>query len=112
MVKLYVRIMLTFCILVITIPLIIFAYVQIKLHILETKTTRYLLVDRAINKENIMSVKSVLSKAPIFSVNVTYKDEPEVIYYYRQGDDGSIFQYSHSSFNKDQHYTYKHVEQK
>lgn len=112
MAKLYVRIMLTFCIMVIAIPLIIFAFIKFNLHALQTKTTHYLLVDKAFNKANIMSIKSVFGKAPLFSVNVVFNDEPEVIYYYKLSEDGSIFQYSHATLNNDQHYTYQHIEQK
>jgi hypothetical protein len=112
MAKLYVRIMLTFCVLVIAIPLIIFAFIKFNLHTLETKTIQYLLEDKAFNKANIMSIKSTFGKAPLFSVNVVFKDEPEVVYYYKLGEDRSIFQYSHTSINNVQHYTYKHIEQR
>jgi hypothetical protein len=50
----------------------------------------------------------VFSKAPLFSVNVIFKDEPDNVYYKK--DKGQVVQYSHASFKSDTNNKYKYVE--
>jgi hypothetical protein len=107
--KLFIIITLSIGILVVATPIGIFAFIKINLYTLEKDTTHYLLVQKGLDKTSIMSIKPEFSKAPLFSVNVIFKDEPDNIYYYRK-DNGQVFQYSHSSFNSNINNKYKYAE--
>jgi hypothetical protein len=108
--KLFIIVTLSIGILVIVIPISIFVFIKINLYSLQKATTHYLLFDKGLEKTSIMSIKPVFGKAPIFSVRVIFKDEPDNIYYYFKKENGQVFQHSHSSSSIDNNNKYKYVE--
>lgn len=81
---------------------------------LESDVRGYLFKQGYINEE-IKSIRTRVGKAPVFSVEVIFMDEPEIIYYYRK-DDGKIIQYGIptdiSGKNTSEDYIFKHREKR
>lgn len=59
---------------------------------LKEDVRQYLLDDRGYKENDIADIKSRIAKAPVFSVEVIFSDELNVVYYYRDRD-GKIIQY-------------------
>ena len=85
----------------------LFIYIPLKLHDLESQVSHYLVNEKQINPAQIATLTGRIGKLPLFSVEVTFTDEPDVRYMYREKN-GSIIQIGyHSQVKKDEgHYKY------
>ncbi|WP_019640270.1 DUF3139 domain-containing protein [Paenibacillus fonticola] len=58
---------------------------------LESEVRNYLF-KQGYKNEEIQSIHTRVGKAPVFSIEVIFVDEPQTVYYYRKSD-GKIIQY-------------------
>lgn len=78
--------------LLIILGLVTYSVLIFKENQLKEDVKQYLLDDRGYKESDIADIKSRIAKAPVFSVEVIFSDELNVVYYYRNRD-GKIIQY-------------------
>ncbi|MCM3697825.1 DUF3139 domain-containing protein [Paenibacillus macerans] len=101
----YIKYIIYFTIILIVLSIIVFT--QYSTRNLESEVFNHLL-NEGYQKEEILSVKSELGKAPVFSATVIFKDEPNARYFYKK-ENGAIIQYSRAPVKGiDFDYQYKH----
>lgn len=90
---------------------ILFCWIKLTLYHLEKDTLSYLVEEKDYQKADISRLKGQFAKLPTFSVHVTFKNEPQMIYYYMR-DNGKIVQYNCASVSDPFDYGCKHKEVK
>lgn len=99
----------TLFILIIIVPVVIYGYVQYQHNSLEKETYSYL-IDKGYEGQEILSVESKLKKLSLFTAEVIFEDEPNVIYEYKR-DDSKIIQLAPQPPQHDvDEYDFKHIE--
>lgn len=92
-------------------PLAIWGYVKYQHYALEKETLNYL-IDKGYSETEILSIESKLKKLSLFTAEVRFRDEPEVVYDYRN-DGIKFFQMGEPSYfpeNFEEDYEFKHLE--
>lgn len=79
-----------FTLLILMTPLVIFSYFKFNFYTLEKETYDYLL-EQGYEEEEIIDVETQFKKITLFTAEVTFKDEPHVIYSYKK-EKGEIIQ--------------------
>ncbi len=72
---------------------ILFGWIKLTVYQLEKDVQSYLVEEKGYQEADISTLKGQFSKLPTFSVDVTFRDEPQKIYYYMR-DNGHIVQYN------------------
>lgn len=91
----------------IIIPATIFGVVTYKKHTLEVETRNYL-ISKGYEEEDVAHIHCTIKKLSLFTAEVTFTDEPDVVYQYKK-DEGTIIQIGISDSQERE--TYKHLEQ-
>lgn len=92
--------------LIIITPVSVYGYVKYKNYSLEKATQQYLM-DKGYEEE-IISIEAKLKKLSLFTAEVTFKDEPDIIYNYKK-EDSKIIQIGPESYREN--YEFKHLEE-
>ncbi|MCM3145107.1 DUF3139 domain-containing protein [Brevibacillus sp. MER 51] len=91
----------------------VYTYIQIKLNDLEAKMHQYLVVTNDYKESDILRVEAVFSKMPTYSVNVVFKDEPDVTYNYTFRNELEWIQLGPSDGEIEENQgKYKHIDKK
>lgn len=102
------------CFLIVLSPLILTAYLKIQFSILEKETYRFLTREMGYEEADILTVEAKLKKLSLFTAEVVFVDEPQVIYDYKRDGDGRMIQIGASvPKNEDREtYEFKHLDQR
>mgnify|MGYP000916605685 FL=1 len=95
-------------------PLFLMAYLKVQLYILEKETYQYLTREMGYEEADILTVEAKLKKLSLFTAEVVFADEPQVICDYKRNGDGHMVQIGASlSKNEDRDiYEYKHLDRR
>lgn len=88
------------------IPLSLYGYVKFKNNEVANETYQYL-VEKGYSDSDILSIEPKIKKLSLFTAEVRFVDEPDIIYNYKS-DDNSIIQLNPDSY--DENYEFKHKE--
>ncbi|TPG73490.1 DUF3139 domain-containing protein [Brevibacillus laterosporus] len=84
--------------------LLFIGYNKYTLYSLEKDTFHYLISEKGYKETEIKSISGKISKAPVYSIEVIFNDEPDVTYIYRKKESGQIILLSKSSENNKSEY--------
>ncbi len=90
---------------------ILFCWIKLTVYHLEKDVRSYLVEEKGYPEADISMLEGQFSKLPTFSVHVTFRDEPQMIYYYML-DYGHIVQYNCASISDPFDHGCKHKEVK
>lgn len=76
-------------IIIIITPFLIYGYMKYNHHITEKKTYQYL-IEYGYEDTEILNIESRLMKGTLFTAEVTFKDKPDIIHYYKIRNDKLI----------------------
>lgn len=93
---------------IVLIAILLISYISVRLKIStdENKVWEYLLKERGYKKSDITNVDGHFGKLPLFSVSVTYSDEPQIKYYYKIENSRVVF--LNHSLSRNSNYEFKH----
>lgn len=84
-------------------------YVNFKLNHLEQDTYQYLL-NKGYNEDEILSIEGKIKKLSLYTVEVKFKDEPDIIYDYKKDNKNKIIQIGVSDILNESNDQFKHLE--
>ncbi|WP_202076533.1 DUF3139 domain-containing protein [Caldalkalibacillus salinus] len=79
-----------------------FLFIEYQHYNIEKKVTAHLLDDKDYNQEEFEITKTTIGKLPLYSANVVFKDEPEIIYIYKVGSE-LVFQIDVATVDNNTH---------